>query len=116
MKKRIEELLKIKQLRKADLARKLNVSYGTLYSHFNDTDLARYIYDIANIFPDISKDWLFFGRGEIFEDEKNNKFIAQELNLVKEQLENEKKQLELFLSEIEILQKKVVELEKRLLR
>lgn len=72
-KDRVDFILKKKSLSRTDLSKKLGLSQSTFNGYFapgKEDALAPYLWKLMDLFPDISRDWLFFGEGKPFLEEK----------------------------------------------
>lgn len=110
---RILKLIELKNIKINELAKMLNIPSATMYSHFykkNKDHLSQYLPQLSELFPDISKRWLYFGEGEIF-DKALNHISLEEIKNFKNSIEIYQKQLELMLSEIKILKEQAELLE-----
>lgn len=102
---RILKVIELKKIKINELAKMLNIPSATMYSHFykkNKDHLSQYLDKISELFPDISKRWLYFDEGEIF-DKAIVHISLEEIKNFKNSIEIYQKQLELMLSEIKIL-------------
>ncbi len=65
---RVTEVLKAKKLARYQLAEMVGAKQNTFNRYFdleNQDKLTPYLWKILELFPDISRDWLFFGEGEM---------------------------------------------------
>lgn len=114
---RVNKLLKIKHLSKNELAKILGVPSATLYVHFkqnNQDYLTQYLTKISQYFPDISKQWLFFGEGEIYNDPSLNQIRMEEIQIFKTSLEHFENQIKIMSSELQLLKKQAELLENKI--
>lgn len=115
---RINKILEIKNLNKSDLAIKLGIPKPTMYFHFknkNQDFLIQYLDQILEIFPDISKQWLYFEEGDMYKDSiKISQLRTEEAEVYIKAIENFEKQLQLMQAELEILKKQANLLEIKL--
>lgn len=78
--KRIDCLLSHYNLSRSALAKEINIHVNTFGRYFipdQEDKLRACLWKIHEVFPDISRDWLFFGEGEMFDKAENNPKIAQ---------------------------------------
>ena len=88
-------LLKYKRYSVPDIAKELNFPKSTLYLYLNEEKqdkLLPLFYDLIALWPDISRDWLFFGEGEMLAKPGNTDVekIKAELAQTKQELEDER--------------------------
>lgn len=65
---RLEMVLAIKKMPKYILGEKINVKQSTLTRYFcmeHQDKLKLHLWEIADLFPDINRDWLFFEEGKM---------------------------------------------------
>lgn len=65
---RIEMILAIKKMPKYVLAEKINAKQNTIGRYFcaeQQDKLKLHLWEIADLFPDINRDWLFFEEGKM---------------------------------------------------
>lgn len=82
---KINDLLKFYNYSRIMLAKKIDVPTATFNRYFTpdqEDKLRACLWKIHQIFPEISRDWLFFDEGEMFEKKEN-------IQLIKLQKENE---------------------------
>lgn len=72
---RVENLLKIKSESRYSLAKKLSIAQTTFngyFDHERQGKLAPHLWTILKLFPDVRRDWLFFGEGEMLKSDEPN--------------------------------------------
>lgn len=70
---RVEIILSLKKIPKSLLAKKLSVPQQTLNRYFcleQQDKLKMLLWDIALLFPDINREWLFFEEGKILKKDE----------------------------------------------
>lgn len=82
---RIDKLLNLKNISRNQLANLLGIPQTTFNRYFkNETQngLAQHLWDILKIFPDVRRDWLFFGEGDPFSDTQSPTEYPQRIKTV----------------------------------
>lgn len=95
---RVRLVLDSKRITKSGLARLLNIPQPTLNSYFSaekQEKLLPCLYQILELWPDISRDWLFFGDGEMTE-----KFTRADEAVLKKELADTREELAKAKSEL----------------
>lgn len=113
---RILKVIELKKIKINELAKLLNIPSATMYSHFykkNKDHLSQYLDKISELFPDISKKWLYFDEGEIF-DKPLTHINLEEIKNFKQSIEIYQKQIELLSSELKILKEQAELLESKI--
>lgn len=67
---RVEQILRHHKMPRYALAKKLGVAQNTFTRYFcmdQQAKLSQYLWDIHALFPDIRREWLFFGEGEMLD-------------------------------------------------
>lgn len=67
---RVEQVLWHNKMPRYALAKKLGVAQNTFTRYFcmeQQAKLSQYLWDIHALFPDIRREWLFFGEGEMLD-------------------------------------------------
>ncbi len=90
---KIDNILKYYNFSRIMLAKKINIHVATFNRYFTpdqEDKLRSCLWDIHKIFPEISRDWLFFDEGEMFLTSNNNSFLSdKELEKKNIELQNE---------------------------
>lgn len=73
MKERIKELMNAQHMSQQSFAEVLGISAASLSSIFNERTkpTINHVEAIKKKFPSVNTDWLMFGRGQMYDDEKN---------------------------------------------
>lgn len=94
---RVEAVLAQKKVTKTRLAEMLGVPQSTLTMYFSvkrQDKLTPYLWKISSFWPDISRDWLFFGEGDMTSamlTAAQMGELKKELNAVRTELTEERK-------------------------
>lgn len=67
---RVSKLIEAKGISRNILAKRLDVPQNTLNRYFcaeHQDKLAQHLWTLLNLFPDVSREWLFFGEGEMLQ-------------------------------------------------
>ena len=77
---RVDELVRRMAKSRTHLARQLNIKQTTFNSWFS-RDRQEYLlpalFDMLELFPHVSRDWLFFGEGEMLKSEIDEPSVSQ---------------------------------------
>jgi len=90
---KIDNVLKYYNLSRSELARRLQVAQNTINRYFTPEQqdkLTPYLWKILESFPDVSRDWLFFGEGEML---GKNRVTGKDVDALKEQVQELEKEL-----------------------
>lgn len=77
---RLEIILSLAKMPKSLLAKKLGVAQQTLNRYFcleQQEKLKMHLWEIAALFPDINRDWLFFEEGKMLKAEEEADKVAE---------------------------------------
>lgn len=114
---RINNILEIKQISKRELAKMAGVSTATIYLHFKNKKreyLVKYLDKLSKIFPDISKEWLYFGTGEMYAHSSLYPIETKDVELLKKSIDIFESELKNMLEELKIIKNKTEILEKKI--
>lgn len=100
---RISELMFRLKINQRGLAQKIGVSHTTIRNVVNDITKPRYEFleSILNAYPNINKDWLMEGKGEMFNNDDSS-YSQQPTMSTPELWQDLKTQMEARIKELEI--------------
>lgn len=78
--KKVDQLLAHYNFSRSALAKEINVHVNTFGRYFTpdqEDKLRACLWKIHEVFPEVSRNWLFFDEGEMFDKEENNPKITQ---------------------------------------
>jgi transcriptional regulator with XRE-family HTH domain len=92
---RIKLLIKSKNISQSELARKLDVTRGSVNQWLSGKQVPGHkpLMKIFELFPDVSSDWLLLGRGEMSIE---NKFSGSDNSFLKKQLMDQAEMMGLY--------------------
>jgi transcriptional regulator with XRE-family HTH domain len=92
---RIKLLIKSKNISQSELARKLDVTRGSVNQWLSGKQVPGHkpLMKMFELFPDVSSDWLLLGRGEMSNE---NKFSGSDNSFLKKQLMDQAEMIGLY--------------------
>jgi len=99
--RRVDEFLRFFGESRTHLARKLGIPQNTFNRYFceeHSSKLCAHLWKIAELYPQLCKEWLFFGEGEMLAAAREGASVRQESEAVQQRLDDVERKLDAFVA------------------